>query len=231
VLRRHPEQGAATARAVVANALDDLTSLLDRVLPMADEIDRRTADFTRRSLARFRYLQEVTGERRSEMKSFFNQINALLAGRKFAAAVGDLPEMPGFLLPEVKLPAGLDSLYAPPARRAPLDQDAFDDTLDEGDRADGLRGMESALRDALSVQRANAFVAGLPGGKGVRVSSAEISIEGDKGFSDLISLLLHAESAEARYRVEVDRVVDESRPPSLDPLAGGATERFGIIKK
>ena len=45
--------------------------MFDRVLPMADEIDRGTADFTRRSLARFRYLQDVTGERRSEIKTFF----------------------------------------------------------------------------------------------------------------------------------------------------------------
>lgn len=230
VLRRHPEQAAATARAVVSNALDDLATLLDRVLPMADEIDRRTADFTRRSLARFRYLQEVTGERRTEMKNFFDRINALLAGRKFAAAA-ELPEMPGFLLPAVQLPAGLDSLYTPPARRAPVDQDAFDDSLDDGDRAEGLRDMESALRDALSVQRANAFVSRLPGGKGDRVTSMDISLDGDKGFSDLISLLLHAESAEARYRVEVDRVTDESHPPPLDPLAGAAVERFGIIKK
>lgn len=108
---------------------------------------------------------------------------ALLAGRKFTSSAGDLPA--------VKLPAGLDSLYAPLVRRAPLDQDAFDNSLDEGDRADGLRDMESALRDALSVQRANAFVAGLSVGKGDRLSSAEFSIDGDKGFSDLISLLLH----------------------------------------
>jgi hypothetical protein len=231
VLRRHPDQAAATARAVVSNALDELTTLLDRVLPMADEIDRRTADFTRRSLARFRYLQEVTGERRAEMRNVFNQINALLAGRKFAAAVGDLPELPGFLLPAVKLPSGLDSLYAPPARRAPVDQDAFDDSLNDADRADGLRDMESALRDALSVQRANSFVAALPGGKGDRVTSMELAIDGEKGYSDLISLLLHAESAEARYRIEVERVTDESQPPPLDPLAGAAVERFGIIKK
>lgn len=231
VLRRNSEQDAATARAVVANALDELTLLLDRVLPMADEIDRRTADFTRRSLARFRYLQEVTGERRSEMKNVFDQINAMVAGRKFASTVAELPEMPGFLLPAVKLPAGLDSLYAPPIRSTSVDQDAFDDSLEDDERVAGLRGMENALRDALSVQRANAFVARLPGGKGDRIASIDLAIDGEKGFSDLISLLLHAESTEARYRIEVARVTDEFTPPTMDPLAGAAVERFGIIKK
>ena len=231
VLRRHPGHSAATARAMVANALDDLASLLDRVLPMADEIDRRTADFTRRSLARFRYLQEVTGERRADMRGFFDQINRLLAGKRFASQANELPDLPGFLLPAVKLPSGLDSLYAPPARRAPVDQDAFGDDPDATDRADGLRDMEAALRDALSVQRANAFVAHLPGGKGDRITSADIPITGDKAFTDLISLLLHAESAEARYRIEVARVADDSTTPPLDPLAMGAVERFGIIKK
>ncbi|MGD7654011.1 MAG: Wadjet anti-phage system protein JetA family protein, partial [Verrucomicrobiales bacterium] len=65
VLRRHPEMNAETARATVSRTLDELADMLERVLPMADEIDRRTADFTRRSLARFRYLQDVTGERRT----------------------------------------------------------------------------------------------------------------------------------------------------------------------
>src|SRR6187397_1512802 len=45
VLRRNPAMSAETARAKVRNSLDELASLLETVLPMADEIDRRTADF------------------------------------------------------------------------------------------------------------------------------------------------------------------------------------------
>ncbi len=76
--------------------------------------------------------------------------------------------------------------------------------------------MERALRESLSVQRANAFVKSLPGGKGDAHRQAPIiPIDGASGFTDLIALLLHSESAEARYRLEVERVLreDESAAP------------------
>jgi hypothetical protein len=231
VLRRNPNITAETARARVHNALDELASQLERVLPMADEIDRRTADFTRRSLARFRYLQDVTGERRTEIKAFFEAVNQLGAGRRLANFASELPDLPDIRLPAVKLPGGLDSLYSPPVRRALSEQEAFDDSSDENDREEGLRGMERALRDSLSVQRANAFVRALPGRKGDVIASADLPIHGESGFTDLISLLLHAESAEARYRLDVRRVAHEDEPPPLDSLDGCTVERFTIIKK
>ena len=230
MLRRNPAMSAETARAKVRNQLDDLAALLESVLPMADEIDRRTADFTRRSLSRFRYLQDVTGERRTEVRAFFEAVNRRIAGRKFSHAP-ELPALPALRLPEASLPAGRDSLYSPPVRRAPLEQEAFEDNVDEADRASGLRDMERALRESLSVQRANLFVAGLPGGKGARLPSSELPVTGDAGFADLIALLLHSESAEARYRLEIDRATDESREPGLDPLPGCSVERFSLIKK
>ena len=231
VLRRHPNITAETARARVHNALDDLATQLERVLPMADEIDRRTADFTRRSLARFRYLQDVTSERRTEIKAFFETTNQLMIGRRVSHFASELPELPDFRLPAVKLPGGLDSLYSPPVRRAPSEQEAFDDSADDSDRDEGLRGMERALRESLSVQRANTFVRTLPGQKGDVIHSADLPIHGESGFTDLISLLLHAESAEARYRLDVRRVAHETEVPPLDSLDGCTVERFTIIKK
>ena len=230
VLRRHPAMCAETARATVRNALDELAGLLENVLPMADEIDRRTADFTRRSLSRFRYLQDVTSERRGEVRGFFEAVNRLLAGRRLNQAQ-TLPELPDLRLPEARLPAGLDSLYAPPQRRAPLEQDAFEDTVDDADRESGLRDMQRALRESLSVQRANAFVAGLPGGKGARIACAELPVADQGGLSDLIALLLHSQASDAGYRLEVARTLDETSNPELDPLPGCLVERFTIIKK
>jgi hypothetical protein len=231
VLRRHPAMNSETARAIVRNKLDELISLLERVLPMADEIDRGTADFTRRSLARFRYLQDVTGERRSEIKSFFESANRLLAGKRLSHHAADLPDLPSLRLPEVKLPAGLDSLYSPPVRKAPTEQEAFEDSAEDDDREAGLANMGRSLRDSLSVLRANTFVASLEGGKGARIRSADLPIEGDAGFTDLISLLLHAESAEARYRIIIDRADHEEASPALDKLDGCVVERFYVIKK
>lgn len=229
VLRRQSNIPAETARARVRQALDELASLIERVLPMADEIDRRTADFTRRSLARFRYLQDVTGERRTEVKAFFEVANRMLVGKRVALA--DLPDLPDLRVPAAKLPAGLDTLYTPPVRRAPTEQEAFDDSADDSDRDEGLRGMERALRESLSVARANSFVRSLPGRKGDTISSADLPVSGERGLTDLISLLLHAESAEARYRIEATRVAVEDEPPPVDELDGCAVERFKVIKK
>jgi hypothetical protein len=231
VLKRHPDLSAESARAKVARELEELMELLERVLPMADEIDRRTADFTRRSLARFRYLQDVTGERRTELKSLFEAANRLLAGRKLQRMNTALPDLPDLLLPAVKLPAGLDSLYSPPNRRPPPEQDAFEDSISETDRASGLHDMQRTLRDALSVARANRFIQALPGGKGGRIESIDLDLENEHTPSDLIALLLHAEAPEARYRLEVTRVTDESLPPPADELHGVRVERFAIIKK
>lgn len=230
VLRRNPAMSAETARAKVGNALDELVTLLENVLPMADEIDRRTADFTRRSLSRFRYLQDVTGERRGEVRGFFETVNRLLAGKRWSHAPG-LPDLPGLRLPAARLPAGLDSLYAPPLRRPPVEQDAFEDTVDDDDREAGLRDMQRSLREALSVQRANTFVTSLPGGKGERISSRDLPVSDASDLSDLIALLLHAESSEARYRLDVARVAEETSTPEVDPLAGCVVERFAVIKK
>lgn len=231
VLRRHPELSAESARARVAAALEELIELLERVLPMADEIDRRTADFTRRSLARFRYLQDVTGERRTELKAFFETANRLLAGRRLQRSNPTLPELPDLLLPAVKLPAGLDSLYSPPSRRPPLEQAAFDDAVSEMDRESGLHDMQRTIRESLTVARANRFIQALPGGKGERIESDQLELGGTHSSADLIALLLHAEAPDARYRLDVRRVADESTLPPTDTLHDIRVERFAIIKK
>ncbi|WP_009960709.1 Wadjet anti-phage system protein JetA family protein [Verrucomicrobium spinosum] len=231
-LRRHDGMSAETARAKVRNALDELSRLLEMVLPMADEIDRRTADFTRRSLARFRYLQEVTGERRGEMREFFEQVNRMLKGRRFTGNWELEPELPPCRMPEAQIPAGRDSLYEPPQRRTALEQEAMaDEELSDEDRDAGLRDMERALKESLSVRRANAFVADMPGGKGAAISSADLPWEETRSTADLLALILHAESPDARYRLETDRQVEETESPTLDPFPGGRVERFRLIKK
>lgn len=231
VLKRHPGLSAESARAKVVAELDELIELLERVLPMADEIDRRTADFTRRSLARFRYLQDVTGERRTEVKGLFEAANRLLAGRKLQRVNAALPDLPELLLPVVKLPTGLDSLYSPPNRKPALEQDAFEDAVSDEDREAGLHDMQRTIRESLSVARANRFIHALPGGKGERIESNDLDLSEELKAPDLVALLLHAEAPDARYRLEVSRVTDEFSTPPTDELHGVKVERFAIIKK
>src|SRR5262249_4688233 len=60
VMRRDVALSPESAMAHVRLRLDELANLLEGVEPLASAIDRRTAEFTRRSQARFRYLQETT---------------------------------------------------------------------------------------------------------------------------------------------------------------------------
>lgn len=174
-LRRDSTLDASAAMAHVRGQLDDLARALETVLPLADAIDARTAEFTRRSLARFRYLQDVIGERRGQMKELFENLNRSFAGRRFVD-LEEAPALPLLRLPDARLLAGRDSLYQPPRRRTmeenlPVEDDASDE-LREQTRLQ----MESAMRDSLTVNRANRFIERLPGGKGVRIVSGDFPI-------------------------------------------------------
>lgn len=229
-LRRDPGLDAATAMARVRGQLDDLARTLESVLPLADAIDARTAEFTRRSLARFRYLQDVIGERRGQMKELFEGLNRSFVGRRFVD-LEEAPALPPLRLPDTRLLAGRDSLYQPPRRRTLEENLPIDDEASEDLRERTRLQMESALRDSLTVTRANRFIERIPGGKGVRIASGDFPIHTEDDLADVIALLLHAESADARYRVEVPRVVEDKDQTESDNRAACELERFFVIKK
>jgi hypothetical protein len=229
VMRRENTE-SAPAMARVRNQLQSLEDKLDFVQPLADEIDHRTAEFTRRSLARSRYLQEVVGERRGQVKSLFEKINQAFPGRRLVDLT-ELSELPTPRLPNAKLLAGRDSLYEPARRRtleenAPVDDDASEAMLDST-RAQ----LGSALRNSLTVARANRFVAQLPGGKGARISSHDFPVHNDDDLDDILAMLLHAESSESHYRVEVPSANDQAEPPEQDHKLNYRFDRFFVIKK
>jgi hypothetical protein len=224
----------ATAVARVRNRLHDLALALDRIVPSADEVDQRTADFTRKSLARFRYLQEVTGEHRATVQAFFEKLNAHFGGRRVADAEAEIKELPPLLLTDIKIPAGLESLYSPRLRRAlgeiePLDDDVGDDVLDRTQRQ-----LAATLRDSMTVARANRFAAEAFEKHGAHVPSAKL-VRTDDDLADLIACLLHASARDAKYRVDLPRELDD---PASDQrhedvvLAGTRRlERFTLVKK
>jgi Family of unknown function (DUF5716) len=230
VLRRDASIAAETAMARVRNKLDDLSRALERVLPLADMIDQRTAEFTRRSLARFRYLQEVVGERRAQVKHLFEGINRQFSGWRLADLDNTL-ELPPLTVPETRLLVGRDSLYQPRGRRTVEENEPIQDTVTEAMRERCKKEMEAALRTSLTVGRANRFVQRLPGGKGARISTEDFAVYSSEDVADVIAVLLHAESSEARFRVEVPRVLDDAPEAMLDRKDLYRLERFFIIKR
>jgi hypothetical protein len=231
VMRRDPAVSAETAHSRVRLRLEELEQLLESVVPVADAVDRRTAEFTRRSLARFRYLQETTSESRAQVQAFFEALNLHGAGRRVAEMDDEAAEFPALRLHDARLMAGLESLYTPRLQRgvgeiAPLDEEATDDERDAA-----LRRVQSALRDSLTVARANRFVEALLPERGARMSSAEIPLRCDDDLADLIACLLHARAADARYRVEVPATTDESAVPEFDAKLNRRIERFTLSRR
>lgn len=229
VMRRDGlEPSPAMAR--VRNRLDELARALELVQPLADEIDRRTAEFARRSLARSRYLQEVVGERRSQVKAVFERINLTFAGCRLGD-LNDLISLPSLVLPDAKLLAGRDSLYEPPHRRSLEENPPVDDEVNEGQRNRAKAQLGAVVRDSLTVTRANRLVERLAGGKGARISSADVTIRNEDELADVIALLLHAEAGDARYRIEVPRAKADVAVAEFDQKLNYRLEKFFVIKK
>jgi hypothetical protein len=225
VMRRaNVEPSVAMAR--VRSHLQELEDKLEFVQPLADEIDNRTAEFTRRSLARSRYLQEVIGERRGQIKEFFEKINQVYAGHRLMD-MAQLEDMPPLLLPSARLLAGRDSLYEPPRRRTIEENAPVSDEVTEAMRDFAKAQLGGAMRNSLTVARANRFVSQLPGGKGARIASADLPMRNDDDVDDVLALLLHSESSESRYRVETP----ESELAARDRKLNYLFDRFFVIKK
>lgn len=233
VMRREPSLSPENAMARVRLRLSDLGQLLDQVEPLADAIDRRTAEFTRRSHARSRYLQETTSENRATVQTFFEGLNRRFAGRRVAELDELADDIPALKLHEVRVFGGIESLYTPRLRRTAGEIEPLDDTdTRQQDRA--LAQLENTMRDSLTVGRANQFVAALPGETGEGVSSDRLLgefVHNDEDMASLIACLLHARSADARYRVEVPRDQTDADRATFDTKLGYLVERFHLVKK
>ena len=233
VMRRDPSLSPEAAMARVRLRVNDLAELLDQVEPLADAIDRRTAEFARRSQARFRYLQETTSENRARVQEFFETLNRHFAGHR-VSDLDDLGvEFPMLLLHDPRIVGGLESLYTPRLRRAAGEIEPLEDS-DPGQQDRTLAQLESTLRDSLTVSRANNFVAALPGGRGARVDSSAVlrdHVHNDEDIASLIACLLHARSADARFRVEVPRREAEANAAEFDKTLSYRVERFTLIKR
>ena len=231
VLRREPSLSPETAMSRVHLRLEELIDLLQSVVPVADAVDRRTAEFTRRSLARFRYLQETTSENRSRVLELFEALNKFGAGRRVAELDADAIEFPALRVQETRLLAGLESLYTPRLRRTageiePLEEEASDEQQD-----DALRRLHSAMRDSMTVARANRFAEDLFRHQGPRVESNDLRIQCEEDLADVIACLLNAHAADARFRVEVPRTMADNDAGEFDAKLSYRLERFTLTKR
>jgi hypothetical protein len=111
VMRRDPALSSETAGARVRLRLNELEEMLQQIEPLADTIDRRTAEFARRSQARFRYLQETTSENRARVQTLFETLNRHFNGKRVAELELMGIEFPALCLHDARILGGLESLY------------------------------------------------------------------------------------------------------------------------
>ena len=215
--------------------LDELAELLHQVEPLADAIDRRTAEFARRSQARFRYLQETTSENRARVQDFFEALNRQFAGERLAALEEAGVEFPGLRLHDLRLLAGMESLFTPRLRKAAAEIEPLEEALlDEEGHDRAIAQLEGNMRDSLTVNRANRFVSGLPGKTGARYGSTDLlreHIHNDEDVADLLACLLHARSTDAHYALELEREVRDADGSEFDRKLNYRIERFTLVKK
>ncbi len=202
--KRRPELTDDEVTKCVAIKLSEVHSMVDSVEPQSEAVDRRAADFARRSFARFRYLQEVSSGRRSEVRSLFERVNERFAECKMAS----LPEaldLPKLKIPSVGLLSGIDSLSIPrPTRkqlgeRSPLmDEHEFDDddfAIDE---------MADNINSSLTSLRANRFFRSLMVPK-EGMNAVDMPTSEEEWVLELAGLLLHGDTSDCEYTLSTPR--------------------------
>ncbi len=231
VLRREPTLSPETAMSRVHLRLEELVELLQSVVPVADAVDRRTAEFTRRSLARFRYLQETTSENRARVSELFEALNKFGAGRRVSELDAEAIDFPALRLQDTRLLAGLESLYTPRLRRTAGEIEPLEDEASDQQQDDALRRLHAAMRDSMTVTRANRFAEQLFKDQGPRVESQDLKIRCEEDLADVIACLLHAHAGDAHFRVEVPRASTDDDAAEFDAKLSYRLERFTLRRK
>jgi hypothetical protein len=233
ITRRSRSESPETASSHVRLRLDELLGLLHQVEPLADEIDRRTAEFARRSQARFRYLQETTSENRARIQDFFERINSSFAGRRLIELDSEELAIPNLLVHDIHIPDGIDSLYNPRLHRSTSEIEPLEDAEDRAkDRT--LAQLAANIRNSLTVSRANRFVESLPGKKGSRMSSSDMVrdyVHNDDDVAHIIACLLNSHTKEARYEIHLPRREQNADYAEFDCKLRYRFERFTLVKK
>ncbi len=226
--KRRPELTDREASERIARGLQEAVVMLESVEPQSEAVDRRAADFARRSFARFRYLQEVSSGRRSEVRSVFELINARYADSRMANLPGDL-NLPKLNIPSVGLLSGTDSLFIPRSsrqkgERAPLSED-FDYNADQDFAMDEIA---DNINSSLTTIRANNYYRTLKIPK-KGLGSDKLNLTEDEDILDIVGLLLHGETADAEYLIHSPR--EDDKEPAVHENGDYDFDEFKIKAK
>ncbi len=221
---RRPDFTPNKVSQFIKDRLEEVTYLLSSVEPQAEAVDRRAADFARRSFARFHYLQEVSGGRREEMRELFEVINRECEGARLA----DLPvglDLPDLKVPSVGLLSGLDSLYMPRGVRITGERKPVEAAIEIDDWDDALEEMSENINSSLTVNRANRFYASL-GVPESGMESLDLAPGDEAWLLELAGLLLHTDTSDCDYDITSPRAKDKE--PKIADLGDYAIDQFTI---
>ncbi|QQL44460.1 Wadjet anti-phage system protein JetA family protein [Sulfuriroseicoccus oceanibius] len=226
--KRRPELSDDEISLRVARSIQDAVDMLDSVEPQSEAVDRRAADFARRSFARFRYLQEVSSGRRSEMRSLFELINERYAECKLSNLPEDL-QLPSLNIPAVGLLSGTDSLFRPRGPRAKGVKTRILEDLDDGvDLDHAVDEMTDNINSSLTTMRANRFYQSLGVPKD-GLASQHLEPADDEWLLEVVGLLLHGETTESDYRVHSPR--EDHNEPETSTTGDYVLDQFTIHPK
>ncbi len=225
--KRRPELTENEIAARVSNLIRDAISMLESVEPQSEAVDRKAADFARRSFARFRYLQEVSSGRRSEMRSVFEKINNHYSGCKMAHLPEQL-QLPALKVPSVGLLSGLESLFAPRTQRKKYERQSLADLYDEDileDHDHAVVEMQENINSSLNTVRANRFYQTLcVPSQGL--NSDSIVTDSEEWLLELAGLLLHGDTSESEYTISSPR--ETFQEPTQSEKDGYLIDQFTI---
>lgn len=218
--QRFPDLAEHDVSSRIQRAIAEAVSMLESVEPQTEAVDRRAADFARRSFARFRYLQEVSSGRRSEVRSLFELINERYAECKLAALPESL-ELPDLKIPSVALLSGTDSLFSPRTMRLKGERSPLDNIYEDDDSAFALDEMSNNISLSLTTHRANRYFTELKVKKS-GLASKDLPTDGDEWLLNTISLLLHSDTLESNFTISTPRDKENHKtlpaPDLLDDL-------------
>jgi len=206
--KRRPELTDGEASERIAKGLQEAVIMLESVEPQSEAVDRRAADFARRSFARFRYLQEVSSGRRSEVRSVFELINERYADCRMANLPDEL-DLPKLNIPSVGLLSGTDSLFIPRTARQKGERTPLSEDFDyDADQDFAMDEMAENINSSLTTIRANNYYQTLKiPKKGLR--SDELKLTEDEDILDIVGLLLHGETTDSEYLIHSPREDDQ----------------------